>query len=177
MVCKTIIQTFLVITVIIGINSCKQKTEDKVEDKAELFSETKEVATFNFDNKKELSKYRELELDRTHPNLLNPEISKTEYKLVRESWTDLHQRIGTYLSERDFNWEIGDPSVDIVHKIYFNPNGEIENYFFNVLNENVSQQKKEEFANLISEFAKNHRIGLNKDERFAQCGKTKYLNK
>ena len=94
-----------------------------------------------------------------------------------KSWTDLHQSIGKYLSENEFKWEVKDSSITIVQKIYFNTNGEIENYFFNVLNKNVTKEKQEQFANLISSFAKGNKIQFKKDEKFAQCGKTKYLNK
>ncbi|MBZ9728588.1 hypothetical protein LB467_02720 [Salegentibacter sp. JZCK2] len=169
---KTVLKVFIIISLMIGITGCREETQAKVE----TLDNKKEIATFNFDNKRELSEYKKLELDKTHPNLLNPAISKSEYKLVVQSWTELHQKIGDYLSEHDFNWEIEDTAVSIVHKIYFKPNGEIENYFFNVLNENVSKQKKKQFASLVSDFARDNHIEFKKDEGFAQCGKTRYFN-
>ena len=115
-------------------------------------------------------------MDENHPNLLNPEISKSDLNAVMKSWTDLHQRIGAYLFENEFNWDIEDSSTTIVQKIYFNSDGEIENYFFHVLNENVTKEKKELFADLILNFAKKNKIEFESVGKFAQCGKTKYLN-
>ncbi len=166
---KTISKVLFIIMIITGISSCKEKTETA--------NNGKEIGVFNFDDKQELSEYDKLNLDETHPNLLNPQISKSDYDSVMKSWTDLHQRIRQYLSENEFNWGVEDSSITIVQKIYFNSSGEIENYFFNVLNKNVTKEKKERFANLISAFAKDNRIEFKKEGKFAQCGKIKYLNK
>jgi hypothetical protein len=184
---KTILKTLFIICFISGIISCKDKTEDKLEivekEKTERKTDTIEkekskiITVYNFDNQQELSAYNKLNLDATHPNLLNPNMSNSDYDMVMKSWTDLHQRIGAYLSENKFNWEVKDKSISIVHKIYFKSNGEIENYFFNILNENVTKEKKEQFAKLISTFAKANQIEFKKDEKFAQCGKTKYMNR
>lgn len=169
---KTILKYLFIPLIMIGIISCKEKkesTKQTVDNKIE-------VGVFNFDNKQELSKYNVLNLDETHPNLLNPQISKSDYNSVIKSWTDLHQRIGKYLSENRFDWEVKDSSITIVQKIYFNSDGEIENYFFNVLNKTVTKQKKEQFADLILSFANNNNIDFESERKFAQCGKTKYLN-
>ena len=170
---KTIFKGLFIILIITVIYSCNEKTENKTE----IVETERKIGVFNFDNKQELTKYNRMNLDDTHPNLLNPQISKSDYNVVMESWTDLHQRIGTYLYENGFNWDVEDSSIEMVQKIYFNKNGEIENYFFNVLNENVTEEKKEQFANLISDFAKDNSIEIERDGNFAQCGKTRYLNK
>ncbi len=169
---KLIFKGIFIFTIITGIYGCKEKTESKTD----IVETEKKIGVFNFDNKQELAEYNRINLDDTHPNLLNPQISKSDYNVVMESWTDLHQRIGAYLSKNEFNWEVKDSSISIVQKIYFNPNGEIENYFFNVLNENVTKEKKEQFADLISTFAKDNRIDFKRDENYAQCGKINYPN-
>jgi hypothetical protein len=165
---KTILKTVFIFSIFIGISSCIKKTENADNKNA--------IGIFNYDNEQQLTQYNKLNLDETHPNLLNPQISKSDHSLVMKSWTNLHQKIGTHLSENKFNWEVEDSAITVVQKIYFNPQGAIENYFFNVLNKKVSTEKKEEYANLISSFAKNNRIEFKKDSNFAQCGKTKYLN-
>lgn len=174
---KTIICTILTVSMFFGMMSCNSKVEEKSETaKVEDVKKERIVSVFNYDNEQELSEFNALNLDDTHPNLLNPQISKSDYDKVVTSWTDLHQQIGNYIAENEFSWEVSDSSITIVHKIYFNPNGEIQNYFFKVMNESVNQDKREQFADLISSFAKNHRIDFKKDEDFAQCGKTRYLN-
>ncbi len=170
---KTFWKGLFILIVLIGVSSCKQHPKKKTEND----EKTKTIGVFNSANEQELTEYIKLNLDESHPNLLNPQISKTDYNTVIESWTDLHQRIGNYLVENKFTWETKDEAISIVQKIYFDHNGEIENYFFNILNPNVTKEKKEQFAKLISEFAKTNRIDLKRDKSFAQCGKTKYLNK
>ncbi|OBX25369.1 hypothetical protein LX77_01457 [Gelidibacter algens] len=179
---KTILSTIFIVSIIFGNSGCKEKNENKAKladgEKIETVDNEKIeiISVFNYDNPKELSEYNALNLDATHPNLLNPQISSSDYDSVIKSWTELHQRIGAYLSENGFNWEVEDKTISIVHKIYFKSNGEIENYFFKVLNENVTKEKKKQFANLISEFPKDIRIEFENDGSFAQCGKTKYIN-
>jgi len=171
---KTIFKGLFIILIITVIYGCNEKAENN---KIEIVELGKKIGVFNFDNKQQLAKYNRMNLDNTHPNLINPQISKSDHNLVMETWKDLHQRIGLYLYENGFNWGVEDSSIEMVRKIYFNKNGEIENYFFNVLNENVTEEKKELFANLISDFAKDNSIEIERDGNFAQCGKTRYLNK
>ncbi len=169
--------------------SCKGKTEKKnnsIESTVETFDQEYKIEstkiesiieTFDYENKEELNKYSELNLDATHPNLLNPKISEKDYDMVMKSWTDLHQNIGKYLDKNDFEWEIDEPEISVFHKFYFEPNGKIKSYFYRVWNKNVTSNKRKEYAKLISEFAKTHQIDFKKDHQFAQCGKTKYLKK
>ncbi|MBO3099952.1 hypothetical protein [Gelidibacter pelagius] len=169
---NTISRVLLMLILFLGAISCKETTDNKIKT---IVKETN-FTVFNFDNKQELAAYNKLNLDHTHPNLLNPKISTTDYEIVIKSWTDLHQRIGNHLSKNAFHWEVKDSSIVIVHKIYFKPNGNIESYFFNILNDDITKEKKEQFALLISDFAKHNRIEFKSEESFAQCGKTKYVN-
>lgn len=170
---KAYYSKLLIVLAIIATQGCKEK----VANKTETVEKAKLIGVFDFDNKEELSAYTKLNLDKTHPNLLNPQISKSDYNSVVKSWTDLHQRIGGFLSENNFDWGVKDSTITIVQKIYFKPNGEIKNYFFNILNKNLTKEKREQFSNLITNFAKQHSIKFQSDESFAQCGKTKYVNK
>ena len=168
-----ILKTIIAISFIIGVNNFK-KQNTYIKQSSQI---QKKVRVYNFDNKTELSEFSKLKLDKTHPNLLNPKISASDYKAVKTSWIDLHQRIGKYLSDKEFNWEVKDSTITILQKIYFSPNGEVENYFFKVQNKNVAKEKKEEFSNLITEFLSLNKIQFKKDQSFAQCGKTSYQNK
>ncbi|PRP67368.1 hypothetical protein [Nonlabens agnitus] len=134
------------------------------------------ISVYNFDDEQQLNQYRKLKLDETHPNLLNPEISNSDYDDVKAAWVDLHQNIGDFMDENDFQWQTTDSTITVVHKFYFDSEGNIENYFFNVINESISFENKEQFSNLISNFAIINSISYQSDGKFAQCGKTRYLN-
>ena len=169
---KTILKWTLAFCIMAGVSSCKEKAESTNE-----VVENKEVIrVFNFQDKEEFTAYQSLNLDESYPNLLDPQISKSDHNAVIESWSDFHQRIGTFLSDNEFTWGVEDKSISIVQKIYFEPNGRIKYYFFRVLNENVTNEKLGQFANLIAEFAETNRIDFQTDTSFAQCGKTKYMN-
>lgn len=169
---KSTLNVFMIAFIVFGTVSCGKKEENIVS----KVVQTDRISTYNFDDKKQLFEFKGLKLDEDHPNLLNPQISKTNISLVKEAWIDLHQKIGESMDEKDFQWQVADSSITIVHKFYFNPEGKIEHYFFNVLNENVSMEKKEQFAKLVAGFAVNNRIIYQSDTKFAQCGKTKYIN-
>ncbi|WP_224484728.1 hypothetical protein [Robertkochia aurantiaca] len=162
---------FVLIILILITISCRENREQKKNSES-----VETVKVVNFDNKKELAAYTQMNLDSTHPNLLNPQISRSEYDTVVQSWKGLHHDLEQYLSQNDFNWGVKDSTITIVQKIYFNPEGKINTYFFRVINNEVTEEKKEELAHLIASFAQNHSIGIKREEPFAQCGKTRYLN-
>lgn len=150
---------------------------EKVKSKASIEKTNETIEVYNFDNELELKEYQGLKLDETHPNLLNPEISACDLQEVIQSWTDLHHKIGNFISDKGFNWEVEDESIKVVHKFYFESNGQIKYYFFRVLNKSVAANKKDEFGKIIQEFAMVYKINIDKKYEFAQCGKTKYWNK
>lgn len=171
---KTITSLISSLLLLFVLGSCHQQSEKRLLNKDT--QSQKKVTIFNFDNKQDVASYKELQLDSTHPNLLNPQISKDDYLTVRESWAGLHQNIGSYLSKKDFSWDVEDSVITIVQKFYFYPDGGIKSYFFNIRNESVTTQKKKEFGDLIANFSKEHTIDLSRNHDFAQCGKTKYFN-
>lgn len=134
------------------------------------------IETFDFKNEEDMSRYKILSLDESHPNMLSPDISKNEIEVVRKSWIDLHQRIGNYLENNDFDWGSNDAKIIIWHKFYFEPTGKIKAYFFRIVNNSVTESKRAEYEQLIIAFAKVEKIDFKKEFQFAQCGKTNYMN-
>lgn len=77
------------IAFLIVFNSCKQQEENKTE----TVNATDQVGVCGFYNKQEVAEVKTMKLDESHPNMLNPEISKSDYKAVTESWAGLHQKL------------------------------------------------------------------------------------
>ena len=142
------------------------------QDSGELI--VKKPRIYNFDNEIEFEEFVNLKLDKTHENLLDPQVSKSEIADVMQSWRDLHRKCGEYLKERSFDWGVESGTVSIFQKIYFDSDGSIENYFFKVQNEDISFEKKEEFSAILETFCETYRIKLQRNKPFAQCGKTRY---
>ncbi|MGK7389949.1 MAG: hypothetical protein ACNS60_06345 [Candidatus Cyclobacteriaceae bacterium M2_1C_046] len=136
-----------------------------------------EQKVINVSDKKELEHFNKLNLDEVYPNLLDPRnVSDEEAKAVYKSWGEFHQKVMAFMKEQDFDWDVQDSTIALVNKIYFNKNGTVDYYAFNVLNPSVSDAKKEEFKKVITAFSANVKLELDRDSKFAQCGKTRYIN-
>jgi hypothetical protein len=61
-------------------------------------------------------------------------------------------------------------------KIYFDKNGKVEYYVFNIKNASVTEDKKEQFRKVLSKFSKNIKLDIQREKAFAQCGKISYSN-
>lgn len=132
----------------------------------------------NFDNEFDMTKYEVLNLDSTYLNLLDPKnVSQEELNEVYHSWTEFHQSVIFFINENNFKWGVQDSTISIINKIYFNKGGTIDYYGFKILNKSVTEEKKEEFKDILKSFSKSVKIDLERKDNFAQCGKTKYLNK
>ncbi len=131
----------------------------------------------NFDNKTEFNDYQKLNLDSLYPNLLDPsKSSEKEYKAVIKSWSEFHQKVSSFMKNESFTWSVEDSTISIVNKIYFNKNGMVDYFFFRILNPSISDSKKTEFESVLQKFSRSVIMDLTRDSKYAQCGKTKYLN-
>jgi hypothetical protein len=159
------------ILLIIGIVSCKQKPTEKA---TESIIETKVV---NADDKIAFTEYRELNLDSSYTNLLDPRnVTESEYKDVKASWSEFHKKVSKFIKEENFKWEVPDSTISIVNRIYFDKNGTIDYYAFKILNPSIPAEKRIEFEKILKKFSKEIKLELKRNEQYAQCGKTKYLN-
>jgi len=131
---------------------------------------------YNASSEADLERFSELKLDDSHPDLLDPRVGGNDQENVVKSWAGLHQMIGKFIAEKGFDWEVEKESISMYQRIYFNANGEMTHFLFNIREPQVSEKKKEEFGQLVAEFSKTHRIAYASSSQFAQCGKTKYIN-
>ncbi len=131
---------------------------------------------YNVSNPSDLSEFGKLNLDETHPDILDPSIARDDKEKVVASWIDLHQSIGNYLTENDFSWGIEAESISMYQRIYFNGDGQITNFLFNIRTPEVTEEKKAEFGKLLAKFTTEHKLSYTLPNKFAQCGKTRYAN-
>ena len=152
-----------------------KKTENKALDSSNMLK-TNNVAVYNFSDSIEFQQFIALELDKTHANLLNPQVSKDSINEVVAEWTKYHQSLGAHLAQNNFEWGVQDSLVKVFHKIYFTEGGQVKHHFFNVFNQDMSAEKKDEFSKQIKAFDENVKLDLNRQSPFAQCGKASYQN-
>ena len=131
---------------------------------------------FSANNSDELSAYGKMELDSIYPNLLDPTVSGDSIEYVMNSWMLLHQAISTQLDRNAFTWQSQDSIIEILHKVYFNKDGQIDYYLFKIFNESVNDSIVSAFSVELDSFTNNYVMQLDMDRNYAQCGKTSYMN-
>jgi len=134
------------------------------------------VLVFNVGDDKTRVELIEMELDKKHPNLLNPSISKKNYDSVLGSWTELHKELNDFLNKNNFEWDVNEEKIKIFNKIYFDKSGKVKVYAFRILNRNAAK-KSDEYGQLMLKFLKGIKISIARDFDFAQCGKISLPNK
>ena len=165
------LNNFLYLLILIGFLTCKQNpNEEKTEN-------IKNPKVINFDNKLAFNDFSKLNMDDKCINLLDPRnTAEDERESVINSWSNFHKKVTKFLEEENFDWEVPDSTIRIYNRIYFDKDGNINYYVFNIKNPSISMEKKVEFENVLLKFSKNVQLELQRDQEFAQCGKTKYLN-
>lgn len=159
------------ILLIIGLISCKQKSTEK---ETEIIKEPKIVSG---NNEMAYNEIKKLNLDSTYTNLLDPRnVSESEYKIVAESWSEFHKKVPQFIKEENFKWEVSDSTITILNRIYFDKSGTIDYYTFKIRNTSVSAEKRAEYEKVLQKFSKEVKLDLKRTEKYAQCGKIKYLN-
>ncbi len=158
------VSIFLLIIILIG---CAKNISDT----------DKNPTIISFDNQPSFDAYKKLNLDSIYPNLLDSRNSTQEqHKKVIESWSKFHQQVSKFMKDENFTWDSPDSTISIVNKIYFSKSGSIDYYFFRIINPSISNAKRLEFETVLQNFSKNIKIELNRDDKYAQCGKTRYVN-
>ncbi|MEP2773779.1 MAG: hypothetical protein ABJH05_16615 [Fulvivirga sp.] len=139
-----------------------------------LLAQNNDVKVYNFHDAELLSEFEKLDLDQSHQNLLNPQVSKDSINEVIKSWSALHQAIGSHLKSADFHWNVETESISIVHKIYFHNDGKIKAHFFRVLTPELPEEVIQAFSDQLEVFGKTYQLNITREDDFAQCGKARY---
>jgi hypothetical protein len=170
---KNTLKFMLIFSIIIGINSCKEKNENKTQSN-EVEKEPKIV---NGINEIAYNKIKKMNLDSTYTDLLDRRnVSESEYKIVVKSWYGFHKKVSQFIKEENFKWEVPDSTITILNRIYFDKSGTVDYYLFRIRNPSVSAEKRTEYEKLLQKFSKEVKLDLKRTEKYAQCGKIKYLN-
>jgi|AVFP01.1.fsa_nt_gi hypothetical protein len=111
------------------------------------------------------------ELDLKCPNLNDARISGTDRDVAMEAWISLNQQIGQHLMEKSFNWNTATEKMKIRHRFYFHKDGTIDSYYYNVMDKSISPEIRAAYGDAVSEIIQEHRIAIQRDIAFAQCGK------
>lgn len=128
----------------------------------------------NFKNADEL-KIDIAYLDSIYPSGFRVDTSlavfKTNPEEYYQAWIKFNQELGKFLSANGFYWE---ETTKGFNRIYFNKDGRIDYWLFNINEGQISNEKEEQFELLLNKFAAEHKFSLSADVGFAQCGGAQY---
>ncbi len=112
------------------------------------------------------------ELDKSHVQLLLAKEEEGFVELTIEKWQDLHAEFSKYLSEAELDMD----SLNIFHRIYFDEEGRIEDFFYRHYDD-MSSQDVEAYESCIKKFSKEFQFKTGINTPAVQCGKgLLYLN-
>lgn len=116
-------------------------------------------------------------LDSAYPSAAhaNPSkgVFKDDQKEFLTKYRDMMREFGNFLQENDFDWE---EQVSFFQRIYFNNDGTIDYYFVNLDETNLSEEKKEQFKNLLHEFSNDYQFSMEAESNFAQCAPITFVD-
>ena len=113
-------------------------------------------------------------LDSTYKSAINVDERQSAFPgkgdKVAASYNRMIQDVDKYLAKHDFKW--GQP-VHSFNRIYFNKDGTIDYYLYN-LKDKVSPEKEAEFKRLLNEFIRQYKFPMHGKENFVQCSSVTY---
>ena len=139
-------------------------------------SSNAEIVIYDGAIPEQIKLYGSLELDKTHPNLIDPRNSQEDNEAVTKSWLNLNQGLGKFLADNNFEWHTTSEKIQIWHKFYFHKNGQLKYYYFKVYDNQIDKNNRDKYRQLVTEFAKSYQLPLQRDSQFAQCGRGVFLN-
>ncbi len=90
-----------------------------------------------------------------------------------QQFREFHTELANYLNSNGFYWQ---EPTRIFSRIYFSTEGEIEYFFLNEGQANLSTEEMEQFTNLTQSFISDYDLGISGDKPFAQCSPVVYAN-
>ncbi len=115
------------------------------------------------------------ELDSTYTDATNADTTMLTAFKGREdefgkAWKKLLQDISTFLWKNSFRW---DSLTQCFNVFYFDSDGTIDYYFYNI----KDFTKTEQYEKLMNEFIKDYKFPLTAETKFKQCGSAIFQDK
>ena len=87
---------------------------------------------------------------------------------VAAAWTKMLTDISSFLFK---NAEIKNIEVKLFQRVYFNKEGKIDYYLYNIRNkDDVTEEQLQQITDVLNEFVKDYQFSLSADRDFVQCG-------
>mgnify|MGYP001049815414 CR=1 FL=1 len=91
---------------------------------------------------------------------------------VSNAWYKMISDVSSFLVK---NKEILNLNISIFQRVYFNKDGKIDYYLFNIRNlDELTEEEVQLFTDLLNEFVKDYQFPLSADKGFSQCGNVNF---
>jgi hypothetical protein len=115
-------------------------------------------------------------LDNIYANAMDADTAKAVFKGSMatdfyKAYSAMLTDLSLYLQKNNFTW---DKPTRIFHRIYFEPDGSIDYYLLNLKPANLTPEKETRLITLINDFAKNYKLAITTNKKFAQCSPAIY---
>lgn len=115
-------------------------------------------------------------LDKLYANALDADTAKAVFKGTQvqafyKAYTTMLTDLSAFLQKNNFKWE---KPTRIFHRIYFEPDGSIDHYLLNLQPTGMDAAKQDMLIKLVNDFAKNYKLAITADKKFAQCSPAIY---
>lgn len=127
------------------------------------------------DAEQKLENYHKL--DEEYKSAVHSEVELAVFKSDEEQRTHIEsyqlflQGLGKHLKSNGFEWET---STKCFNRIYFDKDGSIDYFLFHFIEENVPDEKAEQFRDLLEKYISDYRYPVTASVKFAQCGPVRY---
>ncbi|RVU01729.1 hypothetical protein EOD41_07145 [Mucilaginibacter limnophilus] len=115
-------------------------------------------------------------LDKLYANALDADTAKAVFKgaevqVFYKAYTTMLSDLSIFLQKNNFKWE---KPTRIFHRIYFEPDGNIDHYLLNLQPTSMDAAKQDTLIKQVNEFAKNYKLAITANKKFAQCSPAIY---
>ncbi len=91
---------------------------------------------------------------------------------VLNAWYKMISDVSSFLVK---NKEMLNININTFQRVYFNKDGKIDYYLFNIRNlDELTEGEVQLFTDLLNEFVKDYQFPLSADKGFSQCGSAKF---
>jgi hypothetical protein len=114
-------------------------------------------------------------LDSLYQSALHSDSTKSVFgkrpEEFMKGYSQLLKDLNQYLHGHGYRWE---QETRCFNRIYFNPDGSIAYFLYNLKKGVITPEKEKQFDTLLNGFIKTYRFPLGAPVRFAQCSPTVY---
>ena len=144
------------------LSSCEEKTNTPV--------------IVDYSVKETRDQFELLKLDSVYTNLLGTEKDEAEADSLYRSWLNFNRELAKMVRGKQFDWETADSTVILWNRVYCQPGGAIDYYFYYITDSVINQQVGKEYGEFIGKHISGLKYPVVRNFKYSQCGSYRHKN-